>query len=86
MPFDPGSGLVFTETIVEGPFHRPSRDQLMRCVGTPPIYSPPEKGTETLVSIAMRSILNNLDNIDSESLSTIPSMLLEQIWKAVQRS
>lgn len=87
MPFDPDSGLVFDENIVkQDRRHRPSRDPLTRCLGTPPEYRPPPKGTETLEAIATRSILHNLDRIDSASLSTVPAILLEKIWKAIQRS
>ncbi|KAM0715877.1 hypothetical protein Q7P37_008391 [Cladosporium fusiforme] len=89
MPFDPNSGLVFGEKVVKiGRSHR--RDQtrqiLKRCLGTPPVYCPPPSGTETLVAITMRTILCNIHRLDSASLSTVPPILLEQIWKAIERS
>lgn len=86
MGFDPDSGLVFKETIVDQHGNPFSRSSLKKCVGSKPVYCSPAEGTETLFSIAMRKILCNLEDLDIESLSGVPGILLEQIWKAIQRS
>lgn len=84
MGFDKDSGLVFKETVLNG--RHLSRNCLKKCVGSKPVYNPPAQGTETLFSIALRKILCNLDELDIESLNGVPGILLEMIWKAIQRS
>jgi hypothetical protein len=85
MPYDPDSGLVFSEKIIKNE----SAQEFKRstaCRGSIPQYVSPVKGSETLVDIAMRKILCNLDMLDDASLSTVPSTLLQEVWNAILRS
>jgi len=85
MPYDPDSGLVFSETKIT----RKRNEELereRRCIGRRPEYIPPADGPATLVELAMLKILRSLDILEVDSLSTVPPTLLERIWKAIVRS
>lgn len=87
MPYDPDSGLVFTEKVVKRA--RSKNEELRcenRCTGRRPDYVPPENGPASLVDLSMLKILRSLDMLEADSLSTVPSTLLENIWKAITRS
>lgn len=87
MPYDPDSGLVFSETTLK--VTRKMREELereTRCIGRRPEYVPPGDGPATLVELSMLKILRSLDMLDNDSLSTVPPTLLEMIWKAIIRS
>jgi hypothetical protein len=87
MPYDPDSGLVFTEKVVKRV--RNKNEELERetkCTGRRPDYVPPENGPASLVDLSMLKILRSLDMLEADSLSTVPSTLLENIWKAITRS
>lgn len=87
MPFDRDSGLVFSEKVVEKPKKGSNaHDFLTRTLGQPPECRSTGAGTDTLYLIALRKLLCNLDNVDTNSLSTVPENILKQIWKAIQRS
>jgi hypothetical protein len=84
MPFHADSGLVFDEVVLKKP--RLSRDDSMRCTGMPPARKSAGCGSESLVSISLRKLLSNLDQLDSDSLSGVPEKFLLMIWKAVKKS
>lgn len=87
MPFDPDSGLIFSEKIIES--RRASRneyDPFTNCLGGKPEYRPPLEGTESLKSIAIRKILCNLDQLTLEALEALPDVTLENLWLQVSRS
>jgi hypothetical protein len=87
MPYDPNSGLVFNETVVD--LSRKKKNglrRLMKCIGRSPDYVSPEHGPPTLVELSMLKILRSLSMLDEDSLSTVPPTLLEKIWKAITRS
>ena len=89
MPYDPDSGLVFSEKIVKKPKGRKGadvRDIYTRSLGQPPARQSTGDGSGSLFSIALRKLLCNLDQVDSDSLSTVPELMLREIWKAIQRS
>jgi len=85
MGFDKTSGLVFREEIARQT--RLTATQVAtRCRGRNPEYVSPTIGSERLVDIAMRKLLCNLDRLDSDSLNTIPVLMLKKIWRAICRS
>jgi hypothetical protein len=84
MPFDADSGLVFDEVVLKKP--RLPRDDAMQCTGIPPARKSAGCGSESLVSVSIRNLLSNLDQLDSDSLSGVPEKFLLMIWKAVKRS
>lgn len=67
------------------PKHR-SKKWHLSTLGQPPIYQPPASSAPTLQSIAMRSVLCNLDRLEPETLKPVPSVKLQKIWDAVRRS
>lgn len=85
MPFDPDSGLVFSERIVKKP-SATARESSMRCIGMPPPRRSTGRGSGPLASHALRKVLCSLKQLDSGSLGYMPDRLLEMIWEAVQRS
>jgi len=87
MPYDPDSGLVFSETTTK--VTRKMREELERetsCIGRRPQYVPPGNGPATLVELSILKILRSLNMLEKDSLSTVPPTLLEKIWKAIIRS
>lgn len=84
MPYDPDTGLVYQETIVQK--SRNPTSTLTRCLGSRPRYCPPEEGAESLASASMRKLLCNLEMLDADSLGTVPLIVLEKLWKAITRS
>ena len=87
MPYDPDSGLVFSETTFKVTRKmREEHERETRCIGRRPKYVPPGNGPATLVELSMLKILCSLDMLDNDSLSTVPPTLLEKIWKAIIRS
>lgn len=87
MPYDPNSGLVFSETVVKQSrkeFYRIKRQT--KSLGARVEYVPPEHGPATLVELSMLTILRSLGMLDDNSLSTVPPTLLEKIWKSIVRS
>lgn len=85
MPYDPDSGLVFSEKTIKNASAEEHK-RSTACRGSRPQYVAPLKGPQTLVDVAMRKILCNLDMLDDESLSTLPSILLQEVWNAILRS
>ena len=85
MPFDSDSGLVFSEKVVKKS-KKNAHDFSTRSLGQPPKRRSTGDGIDTLYLIALRKLLCNLDNVDTDSLSTVPEDILKQIWKAIQRS
>ena len=87
MPYDPNSGLVFSETVIKRQRHRNySIKRQMKALGGRVKYVPPEHGPATLVELSMLKILRSLDMLDDNSLSTVPPTVLEKIWKSITRS
>ena len=87
MPFDRDSGLVFDEKLVKKSKKRSNaNDFSTRSLGQPPKRCSTGDGIDSLYLIALRKLLYNLDNVDADSLSTVPEDILKQIWKAIQRS
>jgi hypothetical protein len=84
MPFDADSGQVFDEVVVKKP--KKSRDVSMQCTGRPPARKSPGPGSQPLVLVSLRKILCSLDQLDSDSLSTMPEKLLTRLWDAIQKS
>jgi hypothetical protein len=73
MPYDPNSGLVFSETVVKQSrkeFYRIKRQT--KSLGARVEYVPPEHGPATLVELSMLTILRSLGMLDDNSLSTVP--------------
>jgi len=85
MPFDRDSGLVFSEQLIKKVRTR-DRYNPARSLGQPPERQSSGHGSDSLFSVTLRRLLCNLDKLDSDSLSTVPEVLLKQIWKAIQRS
>lgn len=87
MPFDRDSGLVFSEKVIKKSKRRSdARDFFKRCLGQPPKLHSTGYGIDSLYLVALRKLLCNLGNVDTDSLSTVPEDILKQIWKAIQRS
>jgi hypothetical protein len=87
MPFDQDSGLVFNEKIIKKSRVRTkNRSNPARSLGQPPERQSSGDGTDSLFSVTLRKLLCNLDKLDPDSLSTVPEVVLKQIWKATQRS
>ena len=87
MPFDRDSGLVFSEKIIKKPKKvSNAHDFSTRTLGQPPKRCATGDGADSLYLIALRKFLCNLDNVETDSLSTVPEDILKQIWKAIQRS
>jgi hypothetical protein len=85
MPYDPDSGLVFSETKLKLKRNEELKRET-RCIGRRPDYVPPEDGPATLAELSMLKILRSLDMLDNESLTTVPPTILEKIWQAIIRS
>jgi hypothetical protein len=88
MPYDPSSGLVFSETVIRVPSstHRlirnaaqGRRDRVLRS-------EPHPDGVRKLAEIALITMLRNLDGLTIEVLQSLEGMILERIWKAVKES
>ena len=87
MPFDRDSGLVFSEKVIrKSKKASNAHDFSTRSLGQPPKCYSTGDGTDSLYLIALRKLLCNLDNVETDSLSTVPEDILKQIWKAIQRS
>jgi hypothetical protein len=43
-------------------------------------------GSDSLFLVTLRKLLCNLDKLDSSSLSSVPEMILKEIWKAIKRT
>jgi hypothetical protein len=84
MPFDADSGLVFDEAFAKKPWK--SRDVSKRCTGGPPARKSTGLGSEPLVMVSSRKLLCSLDQLDADSLSTMPEKLLTRLWDTIQRS
>lgn len=85
MPFDPESGLQYSERVIK--VREPNEVPLLnRCLGRKPQYSPPHHGAESLGSLATRKFLRNLGQLNAESLQGVPEVLLEKLWNDIRRS
>jgi hypothetical protein len=87
MPYDPNSGLVFSEAVIKQSRKRIYQiKRQTKSLGGRVKYVPPEHGPATLVELSMLTILRSLDMLDDNSLSTVPPTVLEKIWKSITRS
>lgn len=88
--FDPKSGQVYTETIIRASRREPSK-WFTHCIGSKPKRHStprPETGTRSLELTAIRSVLCNLEALDTDTLKQYHSanpQLVEKIWDAVKR-
>jgi hypothetical protein len=82
--YDTESGLVYNEYTMtaEPPCRCAERKKKRR---SDALKSLPIAG-RSLREMALRRVLQNLDRLDDESLSTLPVPLLEEIWKFIFRS
>lgn len=82
--FDRTSGLVYNEIVL--PERRQGdRHFMLRCLGAQPKPVEGQQGPSTLQSIAMRSVLSNLDDMDHDALGYLPPMMIKKIWDVVKR-
>lgn len=88
MPYDPDSGLVYTETVVtaSGGHCKSYKQHSDRCPGSKPKYEAPSGGVHSLGRIAMRRILCHLDLLEPAALNSVPLHFVERIWEAARRS
>jgi hypothetical protein len=87
MPYDPNSGLAFSEAVIKQSRKRIYQTKRQtKSLGGRLKYIPPEHGPATLVELSMHTILRSLDMLDDNSLSTVPPTVLEKIWKSITRS
>jgi hypothetical protein len=87
MPFDRDSGLVFSEKIIKTPRRgKDDRSNPARSLGEPPECQSSGDGSDSLFLVTLRKLLCNLDKLDSSSLSSVPEMILKEIWKAIKRT
>lgn len=88
MPFDPESGQLYEETVASLPAK--DEDDLVYInipghVRARPQKRVSSKGTRRLYTMAMLTILRNLDLLYFDLLKAFPVPILEQIWKAIDR-
>lgn len=86
MPFDRDSGLTYQETFLS--CREKDEDDLVYVNKRGHGRGRPKsecsiKGTRTLYSMAMLSILRNLDDLYPNLLKGYPEPILERIWKAI---
>lgn len=86
MPFDRDSGLVFSEKVIKNSKKKQSRNKNKWTLGQPPELRSAGDGSDSLYLVALRKLLCNLDEIDTDSLVTVPEGILVKVWKAIQRS
>ena len=87
MVFDKSTGLVWVEEVVSVK----SRSDILQRIdnvslGGTPVYRPPNNGCETLQNITMRKLLCSLDLLEADSLSTVPDVILNRIWKRIKKA
>ncbi|KAG9858794.1 hypothetical protein KCU94_g7288, partial [Aureobasidium melanogenum] len=88
---DTSSGLSWNETIISTssrPISSQIHDFLHRAVGVPPpLYTSKEHGlgVDALETMALRCLLNNLAMLEAESLEPVPEIVLERLWREIQK-
>lgn len=82
--FDQTSGLWFSESIVRMRYQG-RNNFAVRCLGAKSKFANTPEGPGSLQSIAMRSVLSNLDNMGPDALAYLPPMMIKRIWEIVQR-
>nr|POE98247.1 hypothetical protein CFP56_64840 [Quercus suber] len=84
--FATDSGLVFEEVTVSGVKHKCRNLTPFQRRGRKPENAPPERGTNSLQTTAMRRILCSLERMDELSMSTLPHRIVQEIWQAINRA
>ena len=79
--YDPDSGQVFRETVVQAQ-QVPWQDE---CCGQKVVSPPSSIGARSLKDLAMRRLVRSAKFLTPSVLEAVPSMIAHQIWKAIRR-
>jgi len=83
----PTSGLSWSETVVttySTPFASQLHHVLHNPVGVPPSLRSSGVGVDALEAMATRCLLDHLELLESDSLESVPEVLLHKIWRLIE--